>query len=138
MGRPSELFAASALILLAFALVERFVSPQGGISFPWRGTGYMLPPSSICIAQATAFCFFGTIYSLWMLPFNRTASLRHFWLTAIGVVVFWFLFYLAASTQPNSRTAIWAVFITPAVILLTQVIFVWNVVKAVFKMSLHS
>ena len=98
----------------------------------------MLPPSSVCIAQATAFCFFGTIYSLWMLPLNRSASLWHFWLTAIGVAVFWFSFYRAASTQPNSRIAIWAVFITPAVTLLTQVIFVWNVVKAVFKMSLHS
>jgi hypothetical protein len=136
MGRPSELLTASALILLAFALLARYMHSSihiAGISIPWRGTICLLRPSSICVAQATAFCFLATIYSLWMLPFNRTASLWHCWLTVIGVAVFWFSFYRAASTQMNSRTAIWAVFITPAVILLIQIVFVWNVVNAIFK-----
>ena len=45
----------------------------------------MLPPGSISIAFATLMCFFATIYSLWMLPFNRTATLLHFGLTALGI-----------------------------------------------------
>lgn len=127
MGRSSELFAIAALMLLAFSFVSRFISTPGlGISIAWRGTGYMLPPSSISIGLATLLCFFGTIYSFWMLPFNRTATLLHFGLTAIGILVFWIAFYLS----PNSRTAVWTVFAVPAAVLLVQLIFVWNLIQA--------
>ncbi len=75
MGRSSEPFVIVALILLGFSLISRFISRSGlGISVTWRGTGYVLPPGSISIGLATALCFFATIYSLWMLPFNRTAT----------------------------------------------------------------
>lgn len=134
--KASELFAMGALILLVFALVTRFISSSGlGIGIPFRGTGYILPPSTIGIGLATALCFVATIYSLWMLPFNRAASLFHFWLTAFGIGVFWLAFYRA----PNSRTAMWAVFAAPTVVLLTQVIFVWNLTQAILRMPrLHS
>src|SRR5215467_4695757 len=129
--KATELYVIAALILLVFALVARFITPSGiGVSITWRGTGYALPPSFICIALATLLCFFASIYSLWMLPFNRTATWWHFSLTAIGIGVFWLAFYQV----PNSRTAVWAVFVAVAAILLTQVIFVWNLVQAIFKM----
>jgi hypothetical protein len=134
--KAAELFVIVALILLVFALVARFINPSGlGISITWRGTGYVLPPSFICIALATMLCFLASIYSLWMLPFNSTATWWHFSLTTIGIGVFWLAFYQA----PNSRTAIWAVFAAPAAVLLTQVIFIWNFVQAIFRMPrLHS
>jgi hypothetical protein len=132
--KASELFVISALVLLVSALIARFTSPSTlGISVSWRNTGYALPPSTICIALATALCFFATIYSLWMLPFNQTATLVHFWLTAFGIGVFWLAFYRAGTTLPNSRTALWVVFAAPAMVLLTQIIFVWNLIQAVFK-----
>jgi hypothetical protein len=134
--KATELFVLVALILLVFALVARFISPSGlGVSIAWRGTGYVLPPSFVCIVLATMLCFVASIYSLWMLPFNRTATWWHFSLTTIGIGVFWLAFYRV----PNSRTAVWAVFATPAAILLIQVIFVWNLIQAVFRMPrLHS
>lgn len=53
--KASELFVISALILLVFALVGRFISSSGlGIAIPFRGTGYVLPPSTICVGLATA------------------------------------------------------------------------------------
>lgn len=91
--------------------------------------------ASICIALATALCFVAPIYSLWMLPFNRTAMLWHFWLATIGIAVFWFSFSQVGSALPNSRTAVWAVFVSAAVVLLTQILFVWNLLQAIFKMS---
>jgi hypothetical protein len=131
MGRSSELFVIAALVLLVFSLIARFIGPSGlGISITWRGTGYVLPPGSISIGLATLLCFFATIYSLWMLPFNRTATLLHFGLTALGILVFWVAFYLA----PNSRAAVWTVFAAPAGVLLAQSIFVWNLFHAVFRM----
>jgi hypothetical protein len=138
--KASEMFVIGALVLLGFALVARFINPSPlGISIHWRGNGYVLPPSTISIALATALCFFATIYSLWMLPFSRTAMLWHFWLTSIGIGVFWLAFYRAGSALPNSRTALWVVFVSPAVVLLTQVIFVWNLLQALFKMPrLHT
>jgi len=137
--KVSEMFVIDALILLGFALVARFVNPSPlGMSISWRGTGYVLPPSTISIAVATAFLLLCD-YSLWMLPFNRTATQWHFWLTSIGVGVFWLSFYRAGSTLPDSRTALWVVFVSPAVVFLTQVIFVWNLLQALFKMPrLHS
>jgi hypothetical protein len=133
--KAPEMFVIGALVLLGFSLVARFTNPSVlGISITWRGTAYVLPPSAISVALATALCFFATIYSLWMLPFSRTAILWHFWLTAIGIGVFWLALYRAGSALPNSRTAVWAVFVSPAVVLLTQVIFVWNLLQAIFKM----
>ena len=138
--KASELFAMTALVLLVFALVARFISPSGlGMSIKWRGTGYVLPPSTISFAMATGMCFFAATYSLWMLPFNRTAALSHFWLTAIGIAVFWLAFYRVGASLANSRTALWIVFAAPAIVLLTQVIFVWNLIQALSKaVRLHS
>ena len=135
--KATDMFAITALALLGFAFIARFIGPTGlGISVPWRGTGYVIPPDSISIAMATAFCVCATIYSLWMLPFNRAAMLWHFWLTVTGIAVFWVSFYRAGS---DFRPVIWAVFITPALVLLTQGIFVWNVIQAIIKMPrLHN
>lgn len=134
--KATEPFVIIALILLLFALVSRFISPSGlGIVVNWRSTGYVLPPGFICIALATMLCFIASTYSLSMLPFNRAATWWHFSLTTIGIGVFWVAFYRMA----GSRTAIWAVFAAPVAILLTQVIFVWNLIQAVFRLPrLHS
>jgi len=134
--KATEMFVMVALILLVFALIARFISPSGlGVSITWGNTAYVLPPSFICVVLATMLCFLASIYSLWMLPFNRIATWWHFSLTTIGIGVFWLAFYRV----PNSRTALWAVFVAPAAILLTQTIFVWNLIQAIIRMPrLHS
>ena len=135
MQRSSELFAISAIILLLFALVARFISPPGlGISLPWRGTGYVFPPAAACIAQATALCFFASVYSFYMLPFSRTAALWHFWLTDAGIALFWASFYRVVPSLADSRTALLTLFVSPLIALLAQLIFIWNVVQAITKM----
>ena len=94
MERPSELFVISALILLGFSLVTPFITTSAmGMSIPWRGVGYVIPPRSMCISLATVLCFYAAIYSFWMLPFNRTMALWHFWLTSVGIAIFWIFFY---------------------------------------------
>jgi hypothetical protein len=79
-------------------------------------------------------CFFATIYSLWMLPFNRTLSLWHFWLTSIGIADFLSALYLSTANLSGSRTALWTALVSPAVVLLVQVLFVWNFLQAILKM----
>jgi hypothetical protein len=135
--KAPDLFVISALVLLGFAFVARFISPTGlGVSVAWRGTGYVMPPEAIAIAMATALCFCATVYSLWMLPFSRPAALWHFWLTIFGIAVFWLSFYRMSS---GSRAAVWASFLTPLAVILTQLTFVWNVVRAIIKMpQLHN
>jgi hypothetical protein len=129
--KATELFVIGAMILLLFAMVARFVNPSGlGVSVHWGHTVFVLPPSFVSIALATALCFFATIYSLWMLPFNGTATWWHFCLTAVGIAVFWLAFYRV----PHSRTALWAFFVAPAAVLVTQTIFVWNLVQAILRM----
>jgi hypothetical protein len=129
--KAAEMFSMVALILLVFALIARFISPSTlGVSITWGGTGYELPLIFICIALATMLCFVASIYSLWMLPFNRIATWWHFSLTTIGIGVFWLAFYRV----PNSRAAVWAVFAAPTAILLTQAILVWNLIQAIIRM----
>ena len=80
--KATEMFVVIALILLVFALIARFTSVSSlGVGITWGGTGYSLPPSFICIVLATMLCFVASVYSLWMLPFNRMATWWHFWLT---------------------------------------------------------
>ena len=134
--KASEMFVMVALILLVFVLTARFISSSAlGVSITWASTGFILPPSFICIVLATVLCFVASVYSLWMLPFNRIATWLHFSLTTIGIGVFWVAFYRA----PNSRVAVWTVFAAPAAILLTHAIFVWNLIQAIIRMPrLHS
>lgn len=136
--RASELFVISALFFLVFALFAR--SPATlGISFRWRGTGYVLSTYTVWLVMATLLCFFGAIYSLWMLPFNQTATFVHFWLTLIGMGAFWLAFYRLGATLADSRPALWIAFAAPAIILLAQLIFVGNLVQAIVKgPHLHS
>jgi hypothetical protein len=134
MERPPDLFAISALLLLVFALSVRSISPTvSGIMTHVGRNLYVFPPNSICIALATMLCFFATIYSLWMLPFNPTLSLWHFWLTSIGIAVFLSALYLSTANLPGSRTALWAVLVSPAVVLLVQVLFAWNFIQAILR-----
>lgn len=131
MGRFAEWVVIVAVILLVFSLMARFVSPSSlGIGIRWGGKGYVLPPQSISLGLATLLCFFAAVYSLGMPPLNRTATRLHFWLTTVGISVFW----LAFCRVPNSRTAIWVVFSAPAAVLLSQAIFVWNLVQAILRM----
>ena len=133
--RMPDLFAIGAFVLLGFAFIARFIGTSIGISVAWRGTGYVIPPEAVAVAMATAMCFCSTIYSLWMLPFNRQAMLWHFWLTVVAIAVFWLSFYSARS----ERIAVWAMSLTPAAVLFAQIIFVWNVLQAISKMPrLHS
>jgi hypothetical protein len=135
MGRPRELFAISASLLLVFALSATYIIPTiSGIMTHVGRTLYLFSPSSVCIALATMLCFFATIYSLGMLPFNPTLSLWHFWLTGIGIAVFLCAFYLSTANLAGSRAALWAVLVSPAVVLLGQVLFVWNFIQAILKM----
>ena len=135
MKRPPDLFVVSALLLLVFALSARFISPSvSGIMTHWRGTLYVFSPSSICIALATMLCFFATIYSLSMLPFNQTLSLWHFWLTSLGIAVFLSALYLPTANLPGSGTALWTVLVSPVMVLFVQVLFVWNFIQAILRM----
>jgi hypothetical protein len=135
MERPPELFVISALLLLVFALSAPYISVTvSGIMTHCGRALYIFSPSSICIALATMLCFFATIYSLWMLPFNPTLSLWHFWLTSIGIAVFLSALYLSTENPQGSRTALWAVLVSPVVVLLGQVLFVWNFIQAILKM----
>ena len=91
--KATEMFVMVALVLLVFALIARFISPAGlGVTVTWGSTVYVLPPSFICVVLATMLCFVASIYSLWMLPFNRVATWWHFSLTTIGIGVFWLAF----------------------------------------------
>ena len=135
MARTPDLFAVGALILLCFSLFSRSIAPSSaGIATTWRGYICVFPPSSICIALATILCFFATVYSLWMLPFNRTLSLFHFWLTFTAIAVFLSAFYLSTANLPGSRTALWMVLVSPAIVLAIQLLFVWNFVQAILRM----
>ena len=134
MERPSELFAISALILVATGLPARFVFAPGlGVSVDWNRTGYVLPPSIVCYAMAAVLCFFAVIYSLWMVPFNRTATLVHFWTTTVGTAAFLVAFNRLGSNPSNIRPTIWLVFVVPVLVALAQVVFVWNLVQALAK-----
>jgi hypothetical protein len=133
--KAPDLFAISAFILLGFKFLIRFINATPlGISIAWRGTGYVIPPEAISVAMATLLCFYATAYSLWMLPFNRGAMLVHFWLTAIGIAVFWFSFLAPNLMESKSNIAIWTVFLVPIAVLFAQLVFVWNVFHAIVNM----
>ena len=42
-------------------------------------------------------------------------------------------FYLATSNLSGSRAALWTVLLSPAVILLVQVLFVWKFIQAILR-----
>jgi len=58
------------------------------ISLPLHGTGFLLPPVSLCLVMAAVLCFFAAAYSIRLFRFNQKAPLWHFWATAAGIILF--------------------------------------------------
>ena len=58
--------------------------------------GSLLPPGSRCLGMAAVLCFFAAAYSVRLFRFNQKAPLWRFWAIAVGIILFWALFYLPA------------------------------------------
>ncbi len=143
MTRIPEMFAIGAIVLLVFALFSRFIGPPVSISVQWRGTGYLFPPASVGIAFATFLCLFAAVYSIWMVPMSEKWAMWHFWLTSVGIGMFWLSFYRlvpvlsdpARATKLSGLTAAaaWGQIISIAVLLMAQAIFILNFIQAIAK-----
>jgi hypothetical protein len=145
MPLASELFAWCAIAVLLFGFGVRLVLPRNlSMTIHIRDTAYMFPPTSVCVWIATLLCVVASIYSLSMLPLNRTAALWHFWLTSVGLGLFWLSFYRLAlmfshyseGTSPLrglNAAAAWSQLISAALFVVGQLIFLGNLVRAVAK-----
>ena len=144
MPRASELFAWCAIAVLLCGFGFRFVLPPNlGMTIHIRDSAYMFPPTSVCVWIAALLCVVASIYSLYMLPLNRTAALWHFWLTSVGVGLFWLSFYRLALMFSHSEgnpqlrglnaAAAWSQLASAALFVVGQLVFLGNLVRAVAK-----
>jgi hypothetical protein len=136
MTRASELFAVAALVLFALGLALRRAPVVSGvyIDVHRRGIAYALPPEAGAFALAALFGVFAFVYSLWMLRMNHTAAALHFWLSAVGTVLFGIGMVATANIakaaalpeRGDSNTAVVSTFVGVAVLFIAQVVFLAN------------
>jgi hypothetical protein len=139
--RPSELFAASAALLLVFSFLQRLSASLAGVSIHLHKVVYVFSPGTLCIVMASFLCFFAAVYSIWPLLINAKAATWHYWTTAAGIAIFWVCFYLfAVYFSPGSRpsTFVTSVLLAQAVsvifVLLAQMIFVVNLSLVIVRL----
>ena len=84
-------FAIEAMALLLLSLFGgRFLT--SGIDLQLHDTYFVLSPRSVGLVMAAILCVSAAVHSI--LPINPRGASWHFWLTTIGVTVFWVSFYL--------------------------------------------
>jgi hypothetical protein len=139
MKRPAELFAIAALLMLTLReLMRTILAFPMMVSLRLRGNFYAFQPEVLTLFIATALCFYSAMYSVWLLPFSSRAATWHFWVTIVGLVVFWISFYLPIFSEPQDRFFIASVtvsFVSGFVLVLAQLIFVGNLAYAVSHLS---
>jgi hypothetical protein len=89
---------------------------------------YTFPQDAVALVLATLLCFFAASYSIWVLPFSPRAALWHFWITGVGLAIFWLSFYLPAwvGLGRGAMAALLVWFASGLVVALAQIIFVVN------------
>jgi hypothetical protein len=87
--RGDSLFAMASLILLILGLVLRINSPMQSISINLsKHTAYALSLQTPCYGIAALFCLFAFLYSIGYIPFNKTITQWHFWLSVTSIALF--------------------------------------------------
>jgi heme/copper-type cytochrome/quinol oxidase subunit 1 len=142
MFRPQDLFAVGALILLVLGLLAPSLLPNLNVAVQWHGAGYLFPLRSACVVVATFFCIFSAAYSLWVIHVSERLAMWHFWLTTVGVLVFFLSFWCLARTVPtrslnsshlNSVVAVWGQITSIPILLTAQALFLLNFIVALAK-----
>jgi hypothetical protein len=140
MLRPQQLFAISAAVTLSFGLLSPLLFPTLRLSLPLQNTYYVFPFSTACTVVAMFFCLFSAVYSFWILPINQTAAAWHFWMTAVGALLFcsilWHLGQLAhngGATSSLGAAQAWTLIAAFVVAVAAQAIFIVNITAAVIN-----
>jgi hypothetical protein len=143
MTRSTVLFATAAICMLVFAFLSRWFGPAGFVDFHLHRRGYGFSPDSVCVFIAALLCAFAAIYSFYLLPMNQKAAMWHFWLTAIGILLFWMAFYSLAARvtggYPLEKRGVTVAIVASwmssfALVLIGQGIFVANLVSGIIKL----
>jgi len=141
------LFAVSTVVLLLFAFLSRLIGPSGVfVDFHFLRRGYGFSPDSVCVFMASFLCVFAAIYSVFVFPLNQKAALWHFWLTAIGILLFWVVFYSFSALPPGglreNSAPLWMIAIggltSLALVIVAQGVFVTNLVSGIVRLCHHS
>jgi hypothetical protein len=144
MSRPSELFAtcAIALLLAGLALPRFTVFYRVFVDVSIHDTYYALFAKTPLFGLAALFGVFAFVYSIWILRISQSAAIWHFWLSIIGVVLFFSEFVVfAVSSPPTSASslsrlqtaAMFGTFLACVVFLAGQLVFVTNLVLALTR-----
>jgi heme/copper-type cytochrome/quinol oxidase subunit 1 len=134
MKHPARWFAAISAVLFVLAFVSRR-GVAGDLDLQVHDTYFVLSPRTVFLGMAVSVAIFASTY--YVLSERMRAASWHFWVTVLGLAVFWISFYLwghvlmqhaTAQADPRLEVGIGVAFLVSGLTLLgSLVMFAVNV-----------
>lgn len=130
-------FAIEAVVLLLFGLLFRGKLLRAGLDLQIHNTYFVVAPTIACLGMSALLGVFAATYSLVLA--NRKATAWHFWITTVGVILFWISFLcwgrFAAQQQPSQYliTAALTFAVATLMVMISPVMFLANVGMALLR-----
>jgi len=139
MYRPPELFALGAVLFFGAGLISRLLASatQFAVSIHGRATAYAFSIEHVCFFMAAFFAVFAALYSFWLIPLSHRAAVWHFWLSAIGALLFWISLYAFSYTAglrgSFASGVLVALLVSCSLLLAGQAVFLTNLLATLLR-----
>jgi hypothetical protein len=119
------------------------MEPARSLVLNFRGKGYGFSAASIYIFMAALLSLFAAVYAFWIVPLKQNVGSWHFWLTTVGLCLFWASYYSFSSVASNVRlkestgmiTAVALGWLTSVIVVtIAQGIFIANLISAILRL----
>jgi hypothetical protein len=145
MGRVQNLCVITSVVLLVAGISAPYLTPNTGWDIRLGRTGFGLSWQTPCYGVAALFSIFAFLYSIRYIPFHQTVVQWHFWLSVVCVL--WFsigevALYMALRNETSLQLGVTgealalSFLATIPIFLLTQLLFVFELARAVITMRL--
>jgi heme/copper-type cytochrome/quinol oxidase subunit 1 len=135
MATSAKGFGLTASVLVLLAFLSKLV---GGAVFDLQihDTYFVISPAPLSLAMAF---FLAVCSAAYYIPMNPRAIGLHFWVTSVGLTLFWTSFYLwgylgVRSAYPTATLSFGLAFIASAlIVLVSPAVFAMNLLLAISR-----
>jgi heme/copper-type cytochrome/quinol oxidase subunit 1 len=136
MAPSAKWFGLTASVLVLLAFLSKLWEARSGFDLQIHDTYFVISPAPLSLAMAF---FLAVCSAAYYIPMNPRAIGLHFWVTSVGLTLFWTSFYLwgslgVRSAYPTATLSFGLAFIASALtVLVSPAVFAMNLLLAISR-----
>jgi heme/copper-type cytochrome/quinol oxidase subunit 1 len=137
MAPSAKWFGLTASVLVLLAFLSKLWEARSGFDLQIHDTYFVISPAPVSLAMAFFLAVCSAAY--YFIPMNPRAIGLHFWVTSVGLTLFWTSFYLwgylgVRSAYPTAALSFGLAFIASAlIVLVSPAVFAMNLLLAISR-----